>query len=273
MEVVAYLSPALLAQLRVVLGQEHTLLAATSWEDLGRLVRRNPADVAVVDPTADGGAGVSEISALGARHPSLPMVLYMVQSPASFKAVVELAKQGLHQVVLHRFDDEPRRFQELLRQQPADAITEQVLAAMAGPLTALPAPLAREIRRMFRRPQLFWSAQDLADSAGLPRRTMYRQLEGAGFTSPRLLVQGARLLRAYVYLRDPGNLVEDVMTKLKYGSPRIFIRHAREATGLSPSVLRHAIGREEFVSLLVRRLLAPAAGTYSRHGREVSSID
>jgi AraC-like DNA-binding protein len=254
-DVVALLPPVLLTQLRVALGPPHRLAAAASWAELDRLARRTAVDVVVLDPGMDGGGGVREVLGFLARHPSMPVVMYVMLTPASLRAVVELARHGLQQVVLHRFDDAPERFRELLA--PAgDALTEELLAALAPSLGRLPPALAGAVKRMFRRPHMVWNAQDLAAAAGMPRRTLYRRLEAAGFASPRRLVQAARLLRAYVYLRDPGNLVEDVVAKLRYGSPHAFVRHTREACGLTPSVLRREVEEAEFVALLRRRLLA-----------------
>jgi AraC-like DNA-binding protein len=244
-------------QLRVALGRTHRLYVASSWAELDTLARRSRVDVLVVDPTSEAATpGVTAVVELCARHPSLPIVPYVALSPESLRAVVELARAGVEQVVLHRFDDEPPRFRELLERRAGDALTDALLVTLGEPLARLPLPLAAAVRRMFRQPHRVWTAQDLASSAGMPRRTMYRQLEAAGFASPRRLVQGARLLRAYLYLRDSGNLVEDVMVKLRYGSPHVLVRHSREAFGVTPSVLRRSVDGPEVVARLAQRLLA-----------------
>ena len=255
-DVAAFLPAPLLMQLRVALGRSHQVHAAASWAELAVLATRR-ADVLVVDPTTDGvETGVAAAVELRARHPTLPLVPYVALSPASLRAVVDLAQQGVEQVVLHRFDDEPARFRELLERRAGDALTETLLAAIGESLARLPLPLATAVRRMFRQPHRVWTAQELAAWAGMPRRTMYRQLEAAGFASPRRLVQGARLLRAYLYLRDAGHHVEDVIVKLQYGSPHALGRHTREAFGVTPSALRRAVDGPEVVARLARRLLA-----------------
>lgn len=257
MDVAAFLPPPLLTQLRVALGRAHPLRVAATWEELDTLARRARVDVLVVDPTTDGPApGVTAIVELAARHPSVPIVPYVALSPESLRAVVALAQAGVEQVVLHRFDDEPTRFRELLERRAGDALTETLLGALGAPLARLPLPLAAAVRRMFRQPHRVWTAQDLASSAGMPRRTMYRQLDAAGFASPRRLVQGARILRAYLYLRDSGHLVEDVMVKLQYGSPHVLVRHSRDTFGVTPSVLRRSVDGPEVVARLAQRLLA-----------------
>jgi len=229
------------------------------------LVRQTAADVAVVDPAADGTIRTGEIVELTRRYPSLPVVVYTALSAPSLRAIVELAKQGVHQVVLYRFDDDPRRFGELLQQQPGVALSDDLLSHLAGPLARLPSGLARAIERMFQRPGRFLVAEDLAAAAGMPRRTLYRTLAVTGFASPSTLVRGARLLRAYAYLRDAGHSAEDVAAKLGYSSRQLFARHVREFFGVRPTELRRNVQEAE----CVRRL----AGALYGEGRLVEERD
>jgi AraC-like DNA-binding protein len=214
-----------------------------------------PADVVVLDPSAEGTAAVAEVREIVRRHPALPVVVYTFLTPTSMKAVVALAKHGgVEHVVLHRFDDEPRRFLELLERLPGYAMSDRLLERLAEPLGALPTGTARAIERMFRSPGRFGGASDLAAAAGITARQLYRQLDVAGLASPRVLVQGARVLRAYAYLREPQCLLEDVAARLGYSAPRVLSRQVYEATGLLPTELRQRLGGEELIALLAARL-------------------
>lgn len=272
-EFAAYLPPPLLSHLHRVIGREHTLVAADGWSEFDHLVRRTAVDVAVLDPGADGVVRADHIIEVARRYPSLPVVIYTVLTPQSLRAVVELSNHGLQQVVLHRFDDEPRRFLETLEQQPGVSLSEALLDRLAAPLAALPTALVRAIERMYRRPRGFGDASDLAREAGMPRRTLYRVLELAGFAHPSIMVRGARLLRAYAYLRDPGHLVDDVASKLGYSNQQRFAKHVRETFGVTPLTLRRTIAAEECVARIAA-LLYPEAGSLhlgpaSRADREV----
>src|SRR5439155_22238494 len=116
----------------------------------------------------------------------------------------------IEHVVLHRFDDEPRRFLELLEGMPAHALGDRMLLELAEPLAMLPVTVGRAIDQLFRSPAEFRNAQDLATAAGMNARTLYRNLEPAGLYSPRLLAAPARLLRASADLLDPGPSLKDV---------------------------------------------------------------
>lgn len=240
-----------------MLGNEHTILPVGNWVMLADALLRHPVDVAVLDPQSTAGVQTDEVLWLLEQHPSLPVVLYTYLSPLMLGAVAELARYGVHQVVLHRFDDEPRRFLELLERQPGFAICETMLERLGGPLSRLPRSLARTVERLFRSPAQI-HVSDLAHSAGMPVRMLYRKFEQAGLGSPRILVQSARLLRAYAYMRDPGLLLEDVAAKLRYQSPRALTNQMQDATGMTPTEVRNRLSPEEFVSTLATRLCVSA---------------
>ena len=259
MDVAAFLPSILLAHLRVVLGTEHTVYPVEGWDELEFLVRRSSVDVAVVDPSADGLVRVFEIRSLVERYPTLPMVLYTSLSPHTLKALVELAKHGAQQVVLHRFDDAPAKFLSVLERQPGSTLSSLILEQLSEPIAALPGALARAVERMFKRPGQFFGVPDLASAAQMPRRTVYRYFEAAGLASPRLMVTGARVLRAYSYMREPGHSLMDVASKLGYSQQQLR-RSMVELVGETPVRVRAAVDAERFVGMLARHLYPGAAG-------------
>ena len=254
MEVLARLSPSFLSHLRIVAGREYTLTAVDDWESLAAAVRSHPTDVVVVDPRDAGGMRVEELGSLLGRYPSLPVVVYTMLSPEAMRASVELAKYGVQHVVLRGYDDEPRRFRTLLERLPAYALSEQVLTGLAARLDGAPPSLLRAVERLFRSPHAFHDVQDLAVAAGMTRRSLDRWLDRTGVAPAKMLVIGARLLRAYHYMRDPGYLLEDVAAKLGYPTPRLFARQMRLATGLMPSAVRERVAPDRFVAALGARL-------------------
>lgn len=265
--ILAYLSPALIGHFRHVAGSEHSVEFATSWESLKDGVRRRVVDVVVLDPAADGTIRLAEVQELVTLYPMQSKVLYLTLTPPSLKAVVELARHGITQVVLHRFDDDAVRFRALLSRQLGSANADLILAELAGQMSQLSTPLSRAVRMLFQYPHRFWNAQDLAIASGMPRRTMYRELDAAGFASPRLLVQAARMLRAFAYLREPGHRVADVAEKLGYSSSRGLLKHAKELIGAMPSELRDGMEDGELVARLLLSVRGENAVPLSRTTR------
>ena len=258
MDVVAYLPAPLLSHLRIVLGDRHQLTPVDDWKALEVAVRREQADIVVLDPTLPGTVRVAETVVLQERYPSVRVVVYTSLTPSAMRMVVELAKHGLQHVVLHRFDDDPRRFTELLTQLPGHALGELLLDKVRDAVAGLPPRVGGAVARMLRAPRHYSTVDDLAAGAGMTRRQLYRVLEGAGFTSPRLLVQAARAVRAFASLRDPGRLLEDVSEKLGYSEPRVLNRVMLELVGTRPLEARGTMSPQEFVERVAARLFAPA---------------
>ncbi|MFI5228512.1 MAG: helix-turn-helix domain-containing protein [Gemmatimonadales bacterium] len=254
MDVVAFLPRHLLTHLRVVLGSEHSLVAVTGWAELQATVQQRAADVVVADPGATGSVQVESLEALRRLYPSLPVVVYTSLAPAGIKAMVRLAKVGVEHVVLNRFDDEPRAFLELLESIPAHALGSAMLDELAGALSCLPVMIVRAIDQLYRSPARFKNARDLAETAGMNLRTLYRNLEPAGIYSARTLVVSARLLRAYAYLQDPGRSIKDVAAKAGYHSPWQLSQQMREMTGRTTERVRRELNGDALVSLLAEQV-------------------
>jgi AraC-like DNA-binding protein len=257
-DVAAFLPRQLLTHLKIVLGSQHTLLAAGGWEELRTAVLRGPLDLLVVDPLADGVPNLEAIQEIRRQLPSLPVVVYTTLSATSAQAILTLGRSGIEHVVLNRFDDERRKFLELLERVPGQALSEQLLLTLAPELGRLPAPLVRAIEHLFRSPARFRNAQDLAAAADTLVRTMYRQLEAARVHSPRLLVASARLLRAYAFLRDPNRQIKDVAAKVGYHSQYQLTQHMRILTGHTPRTVRAYIEPEQFVETLANGIRDPS---------------
>ena len=250
MDVVAYLPRQQLSHLKIVLGSQHTLIAAGGWDELQAAVLRNVTDVLVVDPITDGIARTDVIEDMHRQYPSLPIVIYTTLSAVSMRAIHGLGRMGLEHVVLNRFDDERRRFLELLERVPGQALSDQMLRSLAPELGKLPVTMVRAVEQLYRSPSRFRNAQDLSSAAGTILRTLYRQLEIAGIHSPRLLVASARLLRAYALLRDPGRQIKEVAAKVGYHSQYQLTQHMRILTGHTPRTVRTHVEPEPFVLLL-----------------------
>lgn len=257
MDVVAYLPRPLLSHLTIVLGPQHNLIQAGGWDTLRATVLQQVTDVLVVDPAADGAARTDVIAEIHRRYPSLPIVVYTTLSGGTTRAIFDLGRIGVEHVVLHRFDDERKRFLDLLERVPGQVLSDQMLRMLAPELGRLPVPLIRAVELLYRAPARFKNAQDLAAAAGTLLRTLYRQLDGAGFHSPRLFVAAARLLRVYSLLKDPGRRIKEVAAKVGYHSQYQLTQHMRALTGFTPRAVRKKVEADEFVALLAQGVRQP----------------
>jgi len=260
LHVVAYLPRNLLAHLRIVLGDTHSLGAATDAAELHSMLRAGDADLLIVDPAMHDGLLAEAIEEIVARHSSLPVVVYTTLMPASMRQVMRLARLGVQHVVLNRFDDEPRRFLELIERVPAHPVAELMLRELAESLRLMPVVLARAVEQLVRTPSRAKNSQELATMAGMTLRTLYRHLTPLGL-QPRHLIVSARLLRAYIFLRGPGSRLKEVALKLGYADPGQLSAQLRDWTGLAAKEIKHALPPAEFVRRVADHLRRVDAAT------------
>jgi AraC-like DNA-binding protein len=221
------------------------------------MVQQREIDVLVVDPLADGASRTGVVEEIHRQFPSLPIVLYTTLSGSSMHAIASLGRAGIEHVVLSRFDDDRRRFLELLERLPGQPLSAQILRELAPELSRLPVTVVRAIEQLFRSPGRFRNAQDLAAASGTILRTFYRQLDLAGIHSPRALVAAARLLRVYSLLRDPEKQIKEVAASAGYHSQHQLTQHMRALAGDTPRVVRQTIEPAAFVALLAEGVRRP----------------
>jgi AraC-like DNA-binding protein len=253
-DVSALLPHHLAIHLERVLGPEHRLHLAADWGALEADIRRRMIDVVIADPLMQGQDSIETIERIRGNFPSLPIVIYTTLAPSSLQAVVRLARSGVETVVLHRIDDSPQRFLELLEGAPASALGEQMLRELAVELAGLPVTVARAVEQLFRTPGRFHATGDLAKAAGMNTRTLYRNLEPVGLHSARALVVAAQLLRVHAYLRDPGRSIKEAAAKAGYPTPWKLTKQMREMTGHSTEEARRKLADHELVGLLARHV-------------------
>ncbi len=217
------------------------------------MLRVGDADLMIVDPSVNGGLLAETIEEIIARHPSLPVIVYTTLAPATMRSVVRLARLGVQHVVLNRFDDEPRRFLELIERVPAHPVAELMLRELADALRLMPVVLARAVEQLMRSPSRVRNTQDLATMAGMTLRTLYRHLTPMGL-QPRHLIVSARLLRAYIFLRGPEHRLKEVALKLGYADPASLSEQLKSWSGLSPKDIRRTLTPEEYVRRIAGHL-------------------
>ena len=254
--VAAFLPPGLLTHVKHVFADEPDLLVASSWHELESFIRRKPVNVVILDPSADGTLNVGAVAGLLKRYPSLPLIAYVTLHAPAFKAIAQLGKLGLEDVVLHRFDDAPERFRERVEQVQGNSLTHRVIEELSSSLRLLPRQLFVTVENLFQQPHRYASALDLAIE-GVAIVSVYRNLDAAHLGSPKRLLIAAKVLRGFGYLRDPGYSVLDVSIKLGYKTARIFSHHWVSVFGLTPARVRNRLTDDDAVERVLRWIRTP----------------
>jgi AraC-like DNA-binding protein len=226
-------------------------VVARTWADLEQMLRVHPVTVALIDPSADGASRTVEFERIRAAYPSLPIIAYVPLTATAFRAVAQLSKLGLDQVILYSHDDSAERMIATIDRVRANPLTERFIAELKPRLVRLPIAISKVIVEMFAEPHRYPNAQDIATSAGVTVVRLYRAFQSADLASPKKVVVAAKLLRAYAHLSDPGQSVAGASTKLAYRNPRIFAEHMYDALGVNPSRMRSSLTEDQVIEKLL----------------------
>jgi AraC-like DNA-binding protein len=262
--VAARLPAASLARLRAALGSDDELVEVDDWISLHHALRTQPIDLIVIDPRAAG----EEPSAYDDREPSalltlltefrsVPTILYSAHTRDGLRAVLPLARSGVHQVVFRGFDDTRERLRALLDEVAASQLGERLLDVILPRLAGVGAPteVVQAVARLFRAPPAFHTVHQLATVAGRQRGQLDRWMLKAGLAPTKVVMLAARVAWTFHYLRAPGNRFKTLALRLGYPDVVGLGRHVKWMTGMTPTQLRRTAGEDELVTALLRRIL------------------
>jgi hypothetical protein len=264
--VAARLPPASMARLRAVLSPDEQLIEIADWRALHHVLRSRPIDLMVLDPRASVGETLpldvaeepSPLLTLLTEFRSVPAILYTSHTREGLRAVLPLARAGVHQVIFRGFDDSRDRLRALLDEVAASVLGERLLAELLPRLAAAnaPAEVVEAIARLFRAPQAFRSVHQLAAVAGRRRGQLDRWMVRAGLAPAKALMIAARVAWTHHYLRAPGNRFKTLALRLGYRDTVGLGRHVRWITGMTATELRRGgITPDELLPILLRRLV------------------
>ncbi len=255
--VVAYVRPSLAANLRGNLPNAVRVVLATSWADISSAIRQNQVDSVFVDPGIHDSVEVDPIFHLLNDFPSTPLVVYTMMTPATFGAVHQLTKHGLHEVVLYGYDDTKERMAALLEDLPQRELVPLVVKALRPRIAALPVTLQRRVHDVLNSPKLYASVEAIVRGTSFSRSSMYNEFREAGLASPGHFIIGARLIHALAYLSEPGHSLRQAALKLGWQDSRIMTRYLKRVCGVDTGKTSRETGPEKLVERLVCWLTVP----------------
>jgi len=262
--VAARLPPASLARLRAVLTADDELIEVADWAELQHALRSQPIDLMVIDPRADDdeSSGFDEnepspLLTLLTEFRSVPTILYSTHTREGLRAVLPLARSGVHQVIFRGFDDTRERLRAILDHVAASQLGERLLEVILPRFVAVGAPteVVQAVARLYRAPQAFRTVHQLAEVAGRQRGQLDRWMLRAGLAPTKVVMLAARVAWTHHYLRAPGNRFKTLAFRLGYADTVALGRHVKWMTGLTPTQLRRGTDADQLLALLVRRVL------------------
>jgi AraC-like DNA-binding protein len=253
-----------MGRLRAVLTSDDELIEVADWVQLQRALRSRPIDLMVLDPRPldnepsphDEGEP-SALLTLLSEFRSVPTILYSAHTRDGLRAVLPLARSGVHQVIFRGFDDTRERLRTLLDDVAAGLLGERLLEVILPRLDAVnaPAEVVDAVARLYRAPQAFRTVHQLASVAGRQRGQLDRWMLRAGLAPTKVIMLAARVAWTHHYLRAPGNRFKTLALRLGYPDTIGLGRHVKSMTGMTPTQLRRSVGADELLAILKRRVL------------------
>jgi AraC-like DNA-binding protein len=242
----------------------HSVASSRSWAGLNRVVRERPVTGALVDleavpsfPSTEGA-----LAGLRAQFPHLGLVLLLRRKRDPF-TLFRLGKAGIGNLLLLFLEELRLELGRSMARAGDVGATSLVLRALSPGLSG------RELKVAFLAMDsvhLRWSAEELAEEAGLTRPHLSECLKRAGLPSAGHLLLWARLLHAGHWLEEPGRTGESVSRQLEYSSGAAFRRALKLYTGATPTEVREGGGLRLVLRHFFGRTGLPAPGLRFRVG-------
>lgn len=203
------------------------------------------------------------IEVLRAKHPSLPVLVYLsLSAPAVRELVAITSTTTVSGVVFRSIDDAGTALRAVLsatyRRMPTATVMQVIEPLVPGALR----PFFTYCVTAAARPITVGNA---AAALGVPRRTLGERLQRAGLPDPSRIIGWCRLLHAAWLLDDPHRSVKQVAGILGFASDAAFHNLLRRYTGLTSAVVRELGGHSLVLTAFVEEL-----GTES--GRAVTAL-
>ena len=251
-------------RLTELLEPTHSVASSHSWGGLNRVVRERPVTGALVDleavPSFPSTEGV--LAGLRAQFPHLGLVLLLRRQRDPF-TLFRLGKVGISSLFFLFLEDLRLELGRSLAGAASVGATSLVLRAMSPCLSRRE---SRVVSLAMDSVHLRWSAEELAEEAGLSRPHLSECLKRAGLPSVGHLLLWSRLFHAGHWLEEPGRTGESVGRQLEYSSGAAFRRALKLYTGATPTGVRDGGGLRLVLQQFFRRTGLPAPGTWSRVG-------
>lgn len=229
-------------------------VAATGDELRDELARTARAVVVLEAADAEGRPTAPLVAQLRSWYPATPIIAYCDPRVTPSGAILDLARAGVHELVLRGVDDLPTTLHAAIASAQRGCAADQLMQRVGD---RLPRAVAEIVPRFMAHADRPLSVSDAAAALGVHRKTLLNRLATAGCPPPSAIAGWCRLLLAANQLDDPGRFADHVAVELDFPSGSALRNMFRRYVGMSPSELRAAGG---FAYLCERFADACAAG-------------
>ena len=223
--------PRAAARLADALTPEYDLRSYDTWEKLFNAATKASWAGCIIDIyPPDGPVLSSQLAQLREKRPDLAIVVYSDFTDREAD-LFEVGRQQIDAVILAGVEDSPQAIRTTVSGSLASVAALAVEAALEGRLAPLGVAVVRwSMEHAFERP----GVDELAQSMGMSRSQLARELSRSGLPAARALLLWGRLLQAARLLQGGTTTVEGVAHALGYSTSSALHRAFQQHVGCLP---------------------------------------
>ena len=254
MRILAILTPGARRRVELAVPSGCELLSSHDAPAAIQALMQRGCDALVLDPSllADD-LHEQMLSAIAVA--TVPVLLYAPLTALGARRTLQIEELGPHELVLRGVEDDL----ELLRRRIAGMFELSVPAVLfsnaASRFRRFPEGLQTASMALFGNGPVPRWVDELAANATLTRRSVDRWMHRAGIRGASMLLDTARLARAWDPLARRKESPADVALALGYSRLRLFAAHTYRIVGVPPAQLGGHLSRAEFTRRLTTSLL------------------
>ncbi len=196
-----------LDRLSAAIPAPHEVLRVSSVNETCAVLRERPVDVLVMDPAVGNSlprvaASAAELFRIGIEFPYLPVVFYASNAAKALPLIARFPSREHCDALVADADDGPEGVCAAIESALNSSLAGRLLRGLQIAADEIPPSLCRALREVFTHPGFFRTADDIANSACMSRRTLDRWLARCALVSGGELLQVAKALVAVRLERD-----------------------------------------------------------------------
>lgn len=240
-----------------------------TWDALDIVARECRPCAFFIGTIAPGAFDLGALARLVAQHGPEAIILHTAIRRVVVELVGPARKLGVDTLVLEEFEDSKHRLRLVAEDVASRPLARALLARLPCALQTAELQIRDAIHQLAYFPRRFRVADDLAYAAKLSLRTLYRRFEELELATPRIVVIGARLLRAHWYMRVLRMFPASAANQLRYTSVVTLTRQCQQLFGMSPRAFSLRFTSDAVVDCIAA-LIGNAPSALDRGALEVS---
>lgn len=233
-----------------------------SQSDLKAAIESGDCSVGVVDvKDRNGDVTLNLVRSLRDDFPTVPVLLYLRMSASSSRYLLDFARAGVNDIILHDVDDVRGSIASALDAAAQHCSTHQLVEELRPLVPQNVLPL---LSYCIQNGRASLTVNDVASALNVHRKTLVSRLSGAGLPTPSAVIGWCRLLVCGRALEDKGRTIEQVALMHNFPSGSSLSNMVKRYTGLRTSEVRDRGGLSCLLGAFKRELAVTEGGEISR---------